>query len=1414
MRVIEAAGERLRIRNADAPMTSSSVPDMPPMVGHPQGPAGRSVVWHLVLYGAAMLLPLLLAGAWLFWQGAREEQRRIDENLRRVAIAIAGDLDRDVTQIQAMLGSLASASTLREPNSGSFEALALATARNLGVGLILRDAEGRAVVSTLAGPGDAPSAALDERRRQVIETGAASVSGLLPGALGGGPGVLVTSPVLGPDGRPAGLLEAAVAPERFHAMLARHLPDQFWAASFMDREGLLVARTRNPEASVGAAATDALRSAARGASGTWSGLSHEGNAILGGFALSSATGWYAAVGVDQEIMNAPLRRSMARMAAMLALATALSLLLAYLFGRRIARPILGLAALARAPGPGEDRSVLPGLTEVREVNTVGCALARAGHALRQRARELEESERHFRSFVELNPQMPWTADPSGRLLDVSERWARFTGMKVEDALGEGWEDAQHPEDRAMAARLWRRSVESGAPFDVEHRVRTADGSFRWMRTRAFPRRDANGVIQRWYGATEDIDDSRRARDALAASEERLYVGLAVAGVGILEFDYIADTVRLDARSGDIFGLPVGEMLPRGALHARFHPDDKAGLMAKLERLLGPEGEGFLEAEYRIVLPDGLVRWVQGRHKVDYVTGQDGVRRGGRSILAILDVTARKRDEERIAAGFGEIEAIYDTAPVGLCVIDRDMRFLRINERMAEINGLTPAEHLGRRVSEILPGLAEPAEAALSRILATGEALRGIEIVGETRAQPGVTRTWVEEWRPLRDSAGEIYAINVVAEEVTEKRQAEAAIFAAAAQFRAVAAAAPGLMWVSGADGGNSFVNDGYCAYTGLSREALMGAGWQATLHPEDLAANVDKWAQAARDRTPFEAEYRFRRHDGTWRWHLGRSIPQLDHSGEIVQWVGIATDIDDIRRAREGLERNQAELERLVGEATAERNEIWRLTPDLLGVAARDGRWISVNPAWTRVLGHEAADILAMEPDTLIHPDDLMEARAVRDALNDGVNVAGTELRLRAKDGSWRHISWTAVAPDGVIYAVGRDVTEAKAAAERLREAQEALGQTQKMETIGQLTGGVAHDFNNLLAAILSNLDLARKRIGHDRKALRLIEGAIQGAERGAALTQRLLAFARRQELKAQSVDVAALLGGMRELLSRSLGPSIRLEVRPAKGLPAAHVDPNQLELALLNLAVNARDAMPGGGALAITAAPQRLAAGNPERLPAGDYVRIEVRDTGVGMDEETLRRAVEPFFTTKELGQGTGLGLSMVQGLVAQSGGAFLLASRLGEGSTATLILPVAAGAAEQAKPPALRLPESERPLTVLVVDDDPLVAMGHVAMLEDLGHAVIEASSGREALELLEANPEVQVVITDQAMPGMTGAELAERIREMRPGLPIILATGGIGPGQSPAELRVQLPRLSKPFRQSDLALALARALPPLAP
>jgi len=379
---------------------------------------------------------------------------------------------------------------------------------------------------------------------------------------------------------------------------------------------------------------------------------------------------------------------------------------------------------------------------------------------------------------------------------------------------------------------------------------------------------------------------------------------------------------------------------------------------------------------------------------------------------------------------------------------------------------------------------------------------------------------------------------------------------------------------------------------------------------------------------------------------------------------------------------------------------------------------------------------------------------------------------------------------------------------ERTREREAALAQVhemRKVESLGQLTGGVAHDFNNLLMAVLGNLELVRKFLPSDPKIRRLIDGAIQGAERGATLTKRMLAFARRQELKPETVDVPNLVDSMVEMLRRSLGPGIQIKTDFETDLPPTRVDPNQLELALLNLALNARDAMPLGGRLTISAHRERIGAGDVSGLQPGDYVCIAERDTGEGMDEVTLKRATEPFFTTKGAGRGTGLGLSMVDGLVAQSGGAMRITSQQGAGSTVELWLPVAeAEAIERPRPVAPQRVQESRCCRVLVIDDDPIVLAGTAAMLEDLGHTATEVDSAEQGLKILQSDASIDLVITDHAMPGMTGTELAKRIRRKWPELPVIIATGY---AELPGELDPSVPRLSKPYRQQDLAAVVAQ-------
>jgi signal transduction histidine kinase/CheY-like chemotaxis protein len=378
---------------------------------------------------------------------------------------------------------------------------------------------------------------------------------------------------------------------------------------------------------------------------------------------------------------------------------------------------------------------------------------------------------------------------------------------------------------------------------------------------------------------------------------------------------------------------------------------------------------------------------------------------------------------------------------------------------------------------------------------------------------------------------------------------------------------------------------------------------------------------------------------------------------------------------------------------------------------------------------------------------------------------------------------------------------------ERTREHELALAklhEAQKLETLGQLTGGVAHDFNNLLTPVIGNLDLLRRRLPPEERSHRLIDASLQAASRAATLVQRLLAFARRQDLTVRPVDVGSLLDGMSDLIRRSLDPAIQVEISHSPELPPARVDPNQLELAILNLAINARDAMPGGGKLRIHA--DSVPAHDGPR--AEDCVRIVVQDNGTGMDERTLARAVEPFFSTKGVGKGTGLGLSMVHGLAAQLGGSLHLDSAPGKGTTAEILLPVADEPALADEPTQRALVTAPRRAAILLVDDEDLVRVGTSEMLADLGYEVVAASSGAEALHLLRAGEEFDLMITDYLMPGMNGVELAEEAKRLAPDMIVMLVTGystiAEGPGST-------LPRLAKPFRQADLAEFVAELLVP---
>ena len=473
-----------------------------------------------------------------------------------------------------------------------------------------------------------------------------------------------------------------------------------------------------------------------------------------------------------------------------------------------------------------------------------------------------------------------------------------------------------------------------------------------------------------------------------------------------------------------------------------------------------------------------------------------------------------------------------------------------------------------------------------------------------------------------------------------------------------------------------------------------------------------------------------------------------------------------------------------------------------------DGVVTSWNAGAERFKGYTAPEVIGRHFSLFYTEEDIargVPATALQTSERTGkFEAEGWRVR---KDGTrfWAHVIIDPIrSPSGALLGfakVTRDLTERREAQQHLDAAREALFQAQKMEAIGQLTGGVAHDFNNLLTAVLGSLELVQRRIGDDPRIAPLVANAMQAAQRGTVLTQRMLAFARRQNLNPEAVAMPALINEMTDLLDRSLGANLSIVVRFPPAMGSVLVDRNQLEMAVLNLAVNARDAMPRGGAITIEAHEQELAAANAFALPAGRYAVLSITDHGEGMDETTLLRATEPFFTTKGVGKGTGLGLSMVHGLAEQSGGRFVLKSRPGEGTTASLWLPVVTGAPSSAHRDSVTDDAAvalSKPLAILAVDDDALVLMNTAAMLDDRGHRVTMAYSGKEALKILRSGEAFDLLITDQGMPGMTGTELIDTVRTERPDLPIVLATAY---DELPVDTARGVPRLLKPFMQGQL-------------
>ncbi|MEJ5976629.1 PAS domain S-box protein [Novosphingobium sp. PS1R-30] len=635
-------------------------------------------------------------------------------------------------------------------------------------------------------------------------------------------------------------------------------------------------------------------------------------------------------------------------------------------------------------------------------------------------------------------------------------------------------------------------------------------------------------------------------------------------------------------------------------------------------------------------------------------------------------------------------------------------------------------------------------------------------------------------------------------ELAARWAAEADLRVSNRRFQAAVEAVQGVLWTNTPDGKMEGQQPGWTALTGQTETEYSGYGWSRRVHPDDADSTVEAWEKAVAAREPFVFEHRLERRDGVWRDYGIRAVPIFDDSGEIEQWVGVHTDITEQREAEAALRDLNATLEARIEERAAEirtafekleesdrrfRMLVDGVTDYAIYMLDLNGHITNWNAGAERIKGYPQNEIIGRHFSKFYTPEDRaagLPARMLDTARRQG-RVEAEGLRVR-KNGEqfWASVIVGAIHDENgqlIGFAkITRDLTEKRAVEDQLR-------QFQKMEAVGQLTGGIAHDFNNLLTIITGNMDIASRALDTEEgaaRAKRAMGNAMKGAERAAALTQRLLAFARRQPLSPKPLDLDKVVSGMSDLLNRSLGELVKLEIVTSPGLWPVEADPNQMENALINLAVNARDAMPSGGTLTIETANAHLdgdySSAHTE-VPPGNYVVLSVSDTGVGMPKENLARVFEPFFTTKEIGRGTGLGLSQVYGFVKQSGGHVNVYSEEGDGTTVKMYLPRFAGAlAEEDAVEVGRIEgRSIAHETILVVEDDDEVRAFSCEVLRELGYEVLEASHGAAALRIFGQSPgRIDLLFTDVVMPGMSGKELSDEARKVKQDLKVLFTSG----------------------------------------
>ncbi|WP_375420620.1 PAS domain S-box protein [uncultured Sphingomonas sp.] len=885
-----------------------------------------------------------------------------------------------------------------------------------------------------------------------------------------------------------------------------------------------------------------------------------------------------------------------------------------------------------------------------------------------------------------------------------------------------------------------------------------------------PVRAADGAVIAIFVEGTDVTDAQAATERLRESEAwNRQILDAATDHAIIALDPEGRVTRWNAGAETILGWSEAEMVGRSASCIFAEEDRAIDRLATEMRAAAAAGRGVGEG-WR-VRKSGERFWASG--ETTPIRDAQGDLLG--FVKVLRDRTAEHVTAEVLRHSEEMLQRAQSAGGVGVFSVDVADNVLTASPEFCRIFGVPKRGVVSAASIEklVLPEDAERISSAQARSAAA------IELVTEyriKRADDGAIR-WIARRAEFEtDAAGHPVRLVGVVQDVTERREAARALGDSEARFRAFTEAVPNQVWSATRDGLIDWVNGRASDYAGQQESSWVGEAWARLVHPDDVAIASERWRRSLETGADYETEFRLRHHSGSYRWHLARAVALRDDAGAIVRWVGTNTDIEDRRVAAIALAELNHTLEERVDRATRERDRAWKNSRDLQAVLDGDGVFQAVNDAWSTILGYPSGDVVGRSYLDFIHPDDHPSSEQAL-AMATADQLEPYENRYRHADGGFRWISWVAAPEGGLVYASGRHVTADKEAAVALEAAQEQLRQAQKMEAVGQLTGGVAHDFNNLLTVIRGSVELlAREDITPERRR-RYVAAIGETAERASRLTGQLLAFARRQSLTPEIFDVGESLTRLAEMIQTLAGSRLELQlVLPTESCTIL-ADRSQFDTSIVNMAINARDAMAGQGKLTIGVG---LVSGIPAirgHAPVvGEFVAVTVTDTGEGIAAEDLFRIFEPFYTTKGVGAGTGLGLSQVIGFAKQSGGDIRVDSELGAGATFTLYLPRATDAAADYEPERLSRGSTQgHGLRVLVVEDNEQVGEFATDALQQLGYDSVLAPDGASALAELEADSaRFHVVFSDVVMPGMSGMDLAAHIRERHPGLPVVLTSG----------------------------------------